>query len=435
MPPNSIASVAQPAFAASHPPSLRKVVVATALGNGLEVFDFTVFSFFAAMIGTQFFPATDPMTSLLMAVATFGAGFLMRPLGAIVIGSYADRVGRRAALTMTIWLMALGTAAIGLCPPFATLGIAAPLIIVAGRLLQGFAAGGELGAAAAFLMESGPVSRRGFLISWQLASQGAAALLGASFGVVLSTVLTQDALATWGWRIAFLVGLLVAPVGLYVRRQLPESPVSASSDGIVRAPLAELCRAHGKTIILATFMIMGGTVSTYIIVYYMPSYLTHVMRLPPATGYWAATLSAFLMLVISPLSGFIADRLERRKPFLLFTNGCTIVLVVPVFYLIIHAHSVLPVLFGVGLISVLMALGYSAAYLLLLEAFPPSVRASGLAIPYAVAVASFGGTAQFIVTWLIKATGDPMSAGWYVALSCLISFCASLIFKERRYAT
>lgn len=413
-------------------PGLRKVIMATSLGNGLEIFDFTVFSFFAAMIGNQFFPAADAITSLLMAVGTFGVGFFTRPLGAMVIGAYADRVGRRTAMTMTIWLMALGTAAIGLCPPFATLGMAAPLIVIAGRLLQGFAAGGEVGASSTYLMEAGPASRRGFLVSWQPASQGAAALLGASLGVVLTRTLTPVELATWGWRVPFLVGLLVAPVGFYVRRQLHEVPVAAQSEGSARTPLGELCREHWKTVVLATLLLMGSTVPTYVIVYYMPSYLTRVMHMPPTTGYLSATLSALLLLIISPLSGLLADRLTRRKPLVLFTSGCTMLLVLPAFQLIIHAHSALPVLCAVGLISALMALGAGASMLLLLEAFPARVRASGLAIPYALGVTLFGGTAQFIVTWLIRSTGNPMSAAWYVALSCLISFCALLLFKERR---
>lgn len=429
----SISAGASATAAATPPPrSLRKVIVATSLGNGLEIFDFTVFSFFAAMIGAQFFPATDPITSLLLAVGTFGVGFLMRPLGAMVIGARADRVGRRAAMTLTIWMMALGTAAIGLCPPFATLGVAAPLIVIAGRLLQGFAAGGEVGAATTFLMEAGPVSRRGFMVSWQLASQGAAALLGASLGVILTRTMSPTDLAAWGWRIPFMIGLMVAPVGLYVRGQLHEDPIPGAVERHANTPLAELFRVHGRTIALATLILMGGTISMYVIVYYMPSYLTRVMHMPPIMGFLSATLSAVLMLVISPLSGLLADRLQRRKPLALFTSGCTTLLVYPVFLLITHARGPVPVLAGVGAISGLMALGSGVGMLLLLEAFPPRMRASGLAIPYALGVTLFGGTAQFIVTWLIKTTGDPMSAAWYVTPSCLLSFFALILFKERR---
>ncbi len=409
---------------------LRKAVIATSLGNGLEVFDFTVFSFFASMIGAQFFPSIDPMTSLLLAVGTFGAGFLMRPLGAFFIGAYADRSGRRGAMMLTIWLTALGTAAIGCCPSFASIGLAAPLIVIAGRLLQGFAAGGEVGATT-FLMESGPSARRGFLVSWQLASQGAAALLGALLGVALTRRLSPSELAAWGWRVPFLVGLLVLPVGLYMRRQLHDVPLPAAPARAARVPLVELCRGHLGTVVLATLIMTGGTVSTYIIVYYMPSYLSRVMHFPQATGFMSATLSALLMLVIAPLSGLLADRLKRRKPLVMFTSGFTALLVYPAFFLITHAQGLLPVLAGVGIISALMALGSGAGVLLLLEAFPPRLRASGFAIPYAVGVTLFGGSAQFIVTWLIKSTGDPMSASWYVMPACLVSFVAVVLFKER----
>jgi MHS family proline/betaine transporter-like MFS transporter len=422
-----------PSVATARPAAeLRKVIIATSLGNGLEIFDFTVFSFFAAMIGAHFFPANDPMTSLLLAVGTFGVGFFMRPLGAMVIGAYADRVGRRAAMMLTIWLMALGTAAIGCCPSFATIGLAAPLIVIAGRLLQGFAAGGEVGAATTFLMESGPASRRGFLVSWQLGSQGAAALLGASIGVILTRSLSPNDLAAWGWRIPFLIGLLIAPVGLYVRRQLHDVPLPKPTTGTATMPLVELCQKHGRTVTLATMMMIGGTVSMYIIVYYMPSYLTRVMHMPPTTGFLSATLSALLMFVIAPLSGLLADKLKRRKPLVLFTTGCNALLVYPAFYVITHAHSLMPILASVGIISALMALGSGAGTLLLLEAFPPHVRASGLAIPYAVGATLFGGTAQLVVTWLIKSTGDPMSAAWYVAPASLISLAAVALFKERR---
>ena len=413
---------------------LLKIVIAASLVNGLELFDFTVFGFFAAAIGDQFSPATNPMTSLLLAVGTFGVGFFMRPLGAIMIGAYADRVGRRAAITMTSWMMALGTAAVGVCPPFATIGIAAPLIVIAGRLLQGFAAGGEMGAAATFVMEAGPMSRRGNLVSWQLASQGAAAVLGASLGMLLTRTMTPASLAAWGWRIPFLIGLLVLPVGLYVRHRLREIPLpvgSGNSGRHVGTPLAELCRHHGMTILLATLMIMGRTVPVYAIVLYMPSYLTRVMHMPAMTGFLCSAVSALLLVVISPLSGMLADRLPRRKPLVLFASGCTALLVYPLFLMITRAHNAWSVLCGVGVISILLALGAGASTLLVLEALPVRVRASGLSISYATGVALFGGTAQFIVTGLIKWTGNPMSVVWYVAPSCLLSFLAVVLFKEQ----
>ncbi|PMS33388.1 MHS family proline/betaine transporter-like MFS transporter [Trinickia symbiotica] len=424
--------------AAANPQTLRRlsaVIVATSLVTGLEIFDFTVYGFFAAMIGDQFFPAANPMTSLLLAVGTFGVGFFVRPLGAAMIGAYADRVGRRAAMTATCWLMALGTAAIGLCPPFATIGLAAPLIVIVARLLQGFAVGGEIGAAASLAMEAAPISHRGWLVSWQLASQGAAALLGACLGLLLTSVMSPAYLASWGWRIPFLIGLLIAPAGVYVRRQLRETSIPTATRTSVRTPLAELCREHGATLIAATLMMSWRTVSFYIIVSYMPSYVTRVMHMPAIIGFRSSALSALLLVVVSPLSGLLADRLPRRKPLVLLTSGATALLVYPLFLIITHAHGALPVLCSVGLISALLALGNGFNTLLVLEALPARVRASGVATSYALGVALFGGTAQFIVTALIEWTGDPISAAWYVALACLVSFCALILFREQRAQT
>ncbi|CAB3782159.1 MFS transporter [Pararobbsia alpina] len=433
-----VAISAQPSGNQENRRELLKIVVATSLVTGLEVFDFTVFGFFAVMIGGQFFPRTDPMTSLLLAVGTFGVGFFMRPLGAMMMGAYADRVGRRAAMTKTSWMMALGTAAVGMCPSYASIGVAAPLIVIAGRSLQGFAVGGDIGVAATLALEAEPVSRRGYRVSWQLSSQGAAALLGASLGMLLTSTMSPLALASWGWGIPFLIGLFIAPVGLYVRRRLREHPVPATTATAARnagMPLAELCREHGTTVLLAILMMMGQSIPVYSIVYYMPSYVTRVMHMPAITGFLASALSALLLVVIPPLSGRLADSLPRRKPLALLASGCTALLVYPVFLMITRANTALPILCGVALVSVAVAMGAGIIALLVLEALPMRVRASGLAISYALQAALFGGTAQFIVTGLIKWTGDPMSAAWYVAPACAVIFCALMLFKERRFET
>ncbi|WP_322044558.1 MFS transporter [Paraburkholderia sp. J67] len=412
-----------------------KATIAASLVTGLEMFDFTVFSFFAVMIGDQFFPASDPMTSLLWAVGTFGVGFFMRPVGAMVIGAYADRVGRRAALARTCWMMALGTGALGLCPSFASIGVLAPLIVVCARSLQGFAVGGDIGVAATFVLEAGPESRRASRVSWQLVGQGSAALLGASLGLLITRTLSPDALASWGWRIPFLLGLLIAPLGLYVRLRLRDAPIPGRDTRQARMPLAELCREHGATILLAVLMIMGQTVPAYTIVYFMPSYATRVMHMPAIVGFMASALSALLLVVIPPLAGRIIDRLRRRKPWAMCASGCTALLVYPVFMMITHASSVLPILCGVALISTSVACSACANTVLVLEALPARVRASGMAVAHASSVALFGGTAQFIVTALIKWTGNPLSAAWYVAPACGVSFCAVMLFRERREAS
>jgi MHS family proline/betaine transporter-like MFS transporter len=410
---------------------ILKATVAASLATGVEMFDFTVYGFFAVMIGAQFFPAKDPMTSLLMAVGTFGVGFFMRPLGAMMIGAYADRVGRRAAMVRACWMMAAGTAVLGLCPSFATIGVAAPLIIVAGRSLQGLAVGGDIGVAASFVMEAAPAARRGFLLAWQFTSQGAAALLGAAMGVLLTSTMSPDALAAWGWRVPFLIGLLIAPVGMYVRQRLRETPLPATAARHATMPLAELLRTHGKTIFLAMLMMMGHTIPVYAIVYYMPSYMTRVKHMPAMTGFQVSACSALLLVCIPPLAGLLTDRLPRRKPLALVSSGGMALLIYPVFLMMTHAKSALPILCGVAVVSLLLALGAGVVTLMVLESLPVRVRASGMAISHALAVAVFGGTAQFIVTGLIKWTCNPMSAAWYVTPACAVSFCAVLLFKER----
>jgi len=283
-------------------------------------------------------------------------------------------------------------------------------------------------------MEAAPVSRRGCLISWQLASQGAAALLGACLGMLVTSFMSPASVAAWGWRMPFLLGLCIAPVGVYVRRQLDETTSSHPAGTRAVSPLAELFRQHRRTLVLATLMAAWDTVSFYTIVYFMPSYLTRVMHMPAIIGFRSSALAALLLVVISPLSGLLADRLPRKKPLVLLTMGATALLVYPVFVIITRAHDVLPILGGVALVSVLLALGTSAGVLLVLEAFPARVRASGIATSHALGVALFGGTAQFVVTALIKWTGNPMSAAWYVASACTLSFVALILLKEQRAA-
>ncbi|WP_240648071.1 MFS transporter [Pararobbsia silviterrae] len=405
---------------------MSTVIAATSFISCLELFDFTVFALFAGTIGEQFFPSSNPMTSLLLAVGTFGVGFLMRPLGAIWIGRHADRRGRRAALVVTSMLMALSTAAIALCPAYAAIGVAAPIVVVIARLLAGLAAGGEVGAAATYAMDTVPVARRGFAIGWQLAGQGAAALLGACTGLALTHALTPASFASWGWRMPFALGALVAPAGLYVRLRLPETRTHAPRDDEAAD------RALIRPVALATLMMLWRTIPFYAIVVYMPSYLTRVMHFPERVGFRCAALSALVLVIVAPLSGRLADRLTRRKPLLLATSGLTTLLVYPVFFVIVHARGEGAVLAAVAAISALIGLGASIATVLVLEGMPARARATGFAVSYALGVGIFGGTAQFAATALVRWTGDPMSVAWYVAPACLVSFIACGLFDERR---
>ncbi|WP_179400820.1 MFS transporter [Burkholderia guangdongensis] len=409
----------------------RKLIVATSLGNGLEIFDFTVFSFFAVHIGAAFFPSHDPLTSLLLAVGTFGAGFFARPLGAFLIGSYADRVGRRAAMSMTIWLMAIGTCAIALCPTYAQIGVAAPLIVLAGRLLQGFSAGGEVGASTTLLMESGEARRQGYMVSWQMTSQGVAALTGAVFGLVLTRSLPADAVASWGWRLPFLIGLLIAPIGYYIRRHLPDHHAQAGAEK-VESPLRELFVNHGRAFFVCTVMIISGTVSTYTMVYFMPSYLARVMHLPATVAFSAAVLASGVIIVVSPIAGYIADRVTQRKQLAIVLGLIGSVCTLPAFWLLTHVPTPAVVLGVVALMVALMVLGIGNGFLMMMEAFPESVRASGFAASYATGVTLFGGTAQFVVTALVVHTGQPFSAGIYVFAANIVSLVAVFAYRAAK---
>lgn len=406
-----------------------KTIIATSAGNALEMFDFTVFSYFAGLIGKTFFPVNSSAGPLLLAMATFGVGFVMRPLGGVLIGNYADRAGRRAALTLTIVLMMIGTAIIALTPGYAQIGIAAPVLVVIGRLLQGLSAGGEIGASTTFLMESGSLSRRGFMVSWQIMSQGVAALLGALSGAILSATLPVASLEGWGWRIPFLLGLLLGPVGFYIRRHLDETHTAAPESG---SAFRELMREYLGQVVLGTLMIVGATSMLYILVFYMPAYAVRTLHLPVTTSFLAGCASGLTMMVTSLVSGlWVIDRVPRRKPLVAITSLLSLVCVYPAFRLLIASPSV-PLMIGiVTVVMGLATLGTSSFFLLIMEAFPKRVRATALAVIYSVGVTIFGGFAQFNVTWLLQRTGDPMSPAWYLIAAGTISLLAMWRFTEQ----
>ncbi|MCX5539605.1 MFS transporter [Paraburkholderia sp. CNPSo 3076] len=406
-----------------------RLIAACSIGNALEMYDFTVYSFFALLIGRLFFPSDSTYGSLLLAVATFGIGFVMRPLGGLVIGSYADRRGRKAAMTLTIALMVAGTLCISLAPTYAQAGVLGSLVILAGRLLQGFSLGGEIGASTAMLMESGEVGQRGFRVSWQLGSQGISALVGALTGAVLYATLSPQALESWGWRLPFLGGLLIAPVGLYIRSKLDETH-EAESDA--PSPLGTLMREHGAKVGLGILSITAGTVGMYLVVFFMPTYMIRVLKMPPSLSLLSGCATGFTMLVASLVSGRLADRLARRKRLVLGALLFNIVAIVPAFWLMTRMPGVPLVLALSVMITAAANLGSTPMLLMLMEMLPAGVRASGLSVIYSVGVTLFGGSSQFIVTWLLAKTGNPLSPAVYLVVCGLISLCAVGAIRERR---
>ncbi|ALV58179.1 MFS transporter [Burkholderia cenocepacia] len=408
----------------------RGAIAAAVIGNWLEFFDFTVYGFFAVLIGKLFFPSSDPTTSLLLSVATFAAGFFTRPLGSVVLGVYADRKGRKAALNLTIMLMALGTGLIAIAPTYAQVGVAAPLLVVFARLLQGFSQGGEFGAATSTLLEQGGTSRRGFRASWQLATQGGAALMGSGFAALLSNTMTKDALEGWGWRLPFLVGVLIAPVGMFLRRRLADDAPGDHHHGIERGVLHELFSKHTRTVLLLMLTVMGGTVSTYILTFYMPTYAIHTLGLPMKLSMFVGVASGCVMLVTCPLFGWLSDRLGSRRLPIFVGRGVLVALLFPAFWLMNHHPTLSVILPLTALMLLFYSLGSASEMALMCESLPRHVRATGISIAYALAVTIFGGTAQLIATWLVKTTGSKLAPAGYVAACVVLSLVAVAMLRE-----
>ncbi|NML30192.1 MFS transporter [Paraburkholderia antibiotica] len=410
--------------------SNRGAIAAAVIGNWLEFFDFTVYGFFAVIIGRLFFPSADPTTSLLLSVATFAAGFITRPLGSVLLGVYADRKGRKAALNVTIMLMAASTGLIAIMPTYAQIGLAAPLLIVLARLVQGFSQGGEFGAATSALLEQGGGSRRGFRASWQLATQGGAALMGAGIAAALSAALSKEALESWGWRVPFLIGVGIAPVGIFLRRRLADDAIGAHSHGIERGVLHELFSEHLRTLLLITLAVMGGTVSTYILTFYMPTYAIHTLGMPMSLSMLVGVASGFVVLIMCPLFGALSDRIGSRKLPILIGRGVLVLLLFPAFMLMArfpHLSVIMPL---TSLMLVFYSMGSASEFALMCESFPRRVRATGISIAYALSVCVFGGTAQLVATWLVRLTGSKLAPAGYVAACVVVSLIAVSRLKE-----
>lgn len=402
--------------------SQRKIIFAAVFGNLLEFYDFTVYSYFALAISKQFFPSKDPVTSTLLAFSAFAIGFVARPLGGFILGYYADKKGRRSALSLTIMLMALGTAMIGLAPNYAHIGVKAPILIVLARVIQGFAQGGEFGAATATLLETGSDSSRGFRASWQLASQGAAALLGAAVAAILTFSLSTEALDEWGWRVPFLLGTLIVPVGIYLRRHIVDEPPAPKS--------AVFESRHVTNWLLTVFSIMGMSVSSYIMMYYLPTYSIQQLGLPKKLSIMVALATSVISFVMCPIYGAWSDKLRKRKPLAMIGRLMLLLLLYPAFWIMTHFPNLPAVMSVMVMLMMFYTMGSAPAYALMPESFPRHIRASYMASAYAVAVSVFGGTSQLVAAWLIKETGNKMAPAWYMIVCVLISLLAISFFEE-----
>ena len=406
----------------------RRAVTAAVVGNVLEWYDFAVYSFVAGIIGRTFFPSGDATAELLASFAVFGVGFLARPLGGVVIGRLGDVRGRRTALLLTIFLMAGGTVLMGLAPSYASVGVAGPGVILLARLVQGFSAGGEWGGSTAFIVEWAPEGRRGLYGSFQQMSVGAGLLLGSGTAALLSTALTPAAMEAWGWRVPFLLGGLLGPVGLWMRRSMEETPAwvkalgsdadrEAAPRGDAR-PVVLAARAFGFTVL--------WTVSYYIFLNYMPSFTERYASLSRTQALWSNTIGLTVLVLAIPVWGALSDRVGRR-PLLLACCAAFLLLPWPVAAWLASGPPFGAIIPLQVFMAVIIALFSGTGPAAIAEIFPTRQRSTWMTIGYALAVAVFGGFAPYVATWLIRETGSPVAWVYYVMAAAVVS--GAVIFR------
>ena len=406
-------------------------VIRVTSGNFMEMFDFFLFGFYATYISKTFFPAGDEFASLMLTFMTFGAGFLMRPLGAILLGAYVDRVGRRQGLIVTLALMAAGTLLIAFVPGYATIGYAAPFLVLVGRLLQGFSAGVELGGVSVYLSEMATPGHKGFYVSWQSASQQVAIVVAAALGYVLNVTLTGQQLSDWGWRVPFFVGCMIVPVLFVIRRSLQETEEFMQRKH--RPDAREIFRSMVQNwlLVLAGMLLVSmTTVSFYLITVYTPTFGKSVLKLSTTDSLMVTLCVGVSNFIWLPVMGALSDRVGR-KPLLLGFTLLTIVTAYPVMTWLTDAPSFDKMLLVELWLSFLYASYNGAMVVALTEVMPVAVRTSGFSLAYSLATALFGGFTPAIATALIAATGNKAAPALWMTFAAVCGLLATLVLYRR----
>jgi MFS transporter, MHS family, citrate/tricarballylate:H+ symporter len=403
-------------------------ILAAVIGNGLEFYDFLTYAYFAAEIGRAFFPNHSPVTSLLASLATFGIGFVFRPLGALVFGVYADSVGRRPAMVLSFTLMGLSMLSMAFIPPYSEIGIAAPILLITARVVQGFALGGEIGPTAAFLVEAAPLRKRGLYIAFQSASQVVAQVLCGCIGILLSLTLDAVTMEHYGWRIAFLLGAVMLPFGLLMRRTLPETvhgedhlPTHARSIAGI-----SIMRSHFRVITLTFIVFASLTISSYTTVY-MVTYARTYLHMDELSSFAVAVVANLVALPMGLIAASYSDR-WGRKPIILASRTLFILLIYPVFFMIIHEKTPFALIVGYAVLAA-ATFGSATASALAAESLPKKIRGRGFGLLYALA-SIVGGTTQFVITWLIDRSGSNFAPAYYLLATSTIGFLAMLGLRE-----
>jgi MFS family permease len=416
---------------AVRPALTSRHVAAATIGNALEFYDFLTYAFFSIQIGRAFFPAHNPYASLMLSLATFGAGFVTRPIGALVIGAYCDRAGRKPAMMLCFILIGFSILGMALIPTYATIGIAAPILAVLARMLQGFSLGGEIGSNTAFLLEAAPLNKRALIVAWQNASQLIALIAGGIVGTLLTLMLPAAMLDAYGWRIAFLLGSAAVPFGLWLRTHLPETLHAAE-------PVADAfptpqsrfgqARLHWRVMMLGLIILGSATIANYIALYIV-TYTQNTLHMSARVGFIAETSGNILAIPAVLLGGWLSDRHGRW-----LINSCGnlvfLLLVYPMFYWVVATREPLALILSMSILAVAGNFMVGSFQAGLAESLPKTIRGSGFGAVYSIAIAAFGGTTQLVATWLIHVTGSAMAPAWYVIGAAAIGQIAFMLMPE-----
>jgi MHS family proline/betaine transporter-like MFS transporter len=402
-----------------------RVIAAGAIGNVLEWYDFAVYGYFAAAIGRVFFPSQDAVAQVLAAFGIFAVGFFMRPVGGALIGYIGDRFGRRAALTFSVAAMAIPTFLVGLLPGYATLGIAAPILLTGLRMIQGLSVGGEYTTSVVFMVEHAPAERRGLIGATASCGAVGGILAGSATGALLASVMSPEALEAWGWRIPFLLGLVVGLAGLALRRGIREE---ASAKEGKRSPLTEALRDHRLLLLRLAALSVFNSVGFYLMFVYIVSWLQTVDGVAPARALGINTISMAVLLPLMVTMGWVTDRVGRR-PVMLAATIFAIVASWPLFWLM---HSANPAIVLLGQLGFVLSVGTFCGCqpTVMVEAVPAWIRCTAIALGYNITLGLFGGLSPLVATWLVERTGNDYSPGFMIMAAAVVSFLALLTYKE-----
>jgi MFS transporter, MHS family, citrate/tricarballylate:H+ symporter len=416
--------------ATAKPQSKFSTVIRVTSGNFIEMYDFFLFGFYATYISQAFFPSDSEYASLMLTFATFGAGFLMRPLGAILLGGYIDRIGRRKGLVLTLGIMATGTAMVAFIPSYATIGLLAPLLVLVGRLLQGFSAGVELGGVSVYLSEMATPGHKGIYVSWQSASQQVAIIFSAALGYILNESMSKEVIADWGWRIPFFIGCLIIPIVFQIRRSLQETEeFLAKKHHPTFKEIMKSLTINWQLVVAGMMLIVMTTVSFYLITVYTPTFGKSVMKLSIVDSLLITLFVGLSNFIWLPVMGALSDKVGRWPIMALF-SGLTLFTAYPTLNWLVANPSYENMLVAELWLSFLYASYNGATIVALTEIIPIQIRTTGFSLAYSLATALFGGFTPLVSTWLIETTGDKASPGYWMAMAGGMGLIATtLIYK------